>query len=238
VLPRFSSVSQLSEVVPMLMLLMTGFVLGLVFNVTPGPVFAETVRQGVRGGFRSALAVQVGSLLGDVTWAIIGLVGIALILQMESLRGLISMASLAYLLWLARDAWRASRGEFAIHTTAAEIDHRQALRAGVLLSLTNAQNVAYWAAMGSALGAIGVKEPTIRDNLLFFAGFMGSCTLWALVVSALLDRIFRRLSARWARLTYRACAIAFLMLALSLVRQFLVSRQPPAVQAPQTIGQP
>jgi chemosensory pili system protein ChpE len=50
--------------------------------------------------------------------------------------------------------------------------------------------------------------------------------------------MFRRLSVRWARLTYRACAIAFLMLALSLMRQFLVPRQPPAVQAPQTMGEP
>jgi chemosensory pili system protein ChpE/L-lysine exporter family protein LysE/ArgO len=222
----------------MLTLLMTGFVLGLVFNVTPGPVFAETVRQGVRGGFRSALAVQIGSLVGDVTWAAIGLVGIGLLLQLESLRGPISVASMVYLLWLARDAWQASRGEFAIHTTANEIDRQQALRSGILLSLTNAQNVAYWAAIGSALGAIGVKEPTVRDNLVFFTGFIGSCTLWAFVVSALLDRMFRRLSVRWARLTYRACAIAFLMLALSLVRQFLVPRQPPAVHAPQTMGEP
>src|SRR5882762_5561710 len=42
----------------MVTLFITAFVLGLVFNATPGPVFAETVRQGV-GGFRSALAGAV-----------------------------------------------------------------------------------------------------------------------------------------------------------------------------------
>jgi chemosensory pili system protein ChpE/L-lysine exporter family protein LysE/ArgO len=154
----------------MLTLLITGFVLGLVFNVTPGPVFAETVRQGMRGGFRSALAVQIGSLVGDMNWAVIGLVGTGLLLQLQSLRGPISVASMAYLLWLARN--------------------RQALRSGILLSLTNAQNVAYWAAIGSALSAIGVTEPTVKDNLVFFAGFMSSCALWAFVVAALLDRMF------------------------------------------------
>jgi chemosensory pili system protein ChpE/L-lysine exporter family protein LysE/ArgO len=51
----------------------------------------------------------------------------------------------------------------------------------LVLSSANAQNVAYWAAIGSALGAIGVKEPTVKDNLVFFAGFMGSCTLWTFV---------------------------------------------------------
>jgi chemosensory pili system protein ChpE len=49
----------------MLTLFLAAFMLGLVFNAAPGAVFAETIRQGVRGGFRPALAVQCGSLVGD-----------------------------------------------------------------------------------------------------------------------------------------------------------------------------
>ena len=214
----------------MLRLLITAFVLGLVFNATPGPVFAETVRQGVRGGFRSAIAVQLGSLVGDALWAVVGLVGVGLLLQLERLRTPISVASVVYLSWLAWNAWQTSRGEFAISVTLDEIDHRQALRSGVLLSLTNPQNVAYWAALGSALGSAG-------DNMVFFAGFMVSSAVWAFLVAALVDRAFRRVGARWARLTYRACAIAFLMLALSMLRQLWVSRQQStAVQSPKVIA--
>src|SRR4029077_20694601 len=137
----------------MLTLFITAFVLGLVFNATPGPVFAETVRQGVRGGFRSAISVQLGSLVGDALWAVVGLVGVGLLLQLAWLRTPISVASVVYLSWLGWNAWQASRGEFALN---AETDHRDALRSGVLLSLTNPQNVAYWAALGSALGSVGV----------------------------------------------------------------------------------
>ena len=214
----------------MLRLLITAFVLGLVFNATPGPVFAETVRQGVRGGFRSAIAVQLGSLVGDALWAVVGLVGVGLLLQLERLRTPISVASVVYLSWLAWNAWQTSRGEFAISVTLDEIDHRQALRSGVLLSLTNPQNVAYWAALGSALGSAG-------DNMVFFAGFMVSSAVWAFLVAALVDRAFRRVGARWARLTYRACAIAFLMLALSMLRQLWMSgQQSTAVQSPKVIA--
>jgi chemosensory pili system protein ChpE len=214
----------------MLTLFITAFVLGLVFNATPGPVFAETVRQGVRGGFRSAIAVQLGSLVGDALWAVVGLVGVGLLLQLERLRTPISVASVVYLSWLASNAWQTSRGEFAISVTLDEADHRQALRSGVLLSLTNPQNVAYWAALGSALGSVG-------DNMVFFAGFMVSSAVWAFLVAALVDRAFRRVGARWARLTYRACAIAFLMLALSMLRQLWVSRQQStAIQAPKVIA--
>jgi chemosensory pili system protein ChpE/L-lysine exporter family protein LysE/ArgO len=46
-------------------ILFAAFLLGLVFNATPGAVFAETVRRGATGGFRASLAVQVGSL-----WAV------------------------------------------------------------------------------------------------------------------------------------------------------------------------
>ena len=77
----------------MLTLLITAFVLGFVFNATPGPVFAQTVRQGVQGGFRSALAVQIGSLVGDAVWAVVGLVGVGLLLRLEWLRAPIGVAS-------------------------------------------------------------------------------------------------------------------------------------------------
>ena len=91
--------------------------------------------------------------------------------------------------------------------------------------------------MGSALSAVGVKDPTVFDNTVFFAGFMVSSTLWALVVAALVDRVFRRVGVRWARWTYRACAIAFLMLALSILRQLWVLReQSLAIQAPKAIA--
>jgi len=220
-------------------LFIAAFVLGLVFNATPGPVFAETVRQGVRGGFRPAVSVQIGSLVGDALWALVGLIGVSLLFQLEALRAPITIAGVTYLLWLAWDAWRASTHEFPVNENCDRIDHRGALRSGVLLSLTNPQNVAYWAAMGSALGTVGVKAPTALDDLVLFTGFMVSSAVWAFLVSALVDRAFRRVGARWARLTYRACAIAFLMLALSMLRELWVAHQrSPAGQepAPQGVG--
>ena len=85
----------------------------------------------------------------------------------------------------------------------------------MVLSLTNPQNLAFWAALGSAMGAVGVAEPSTADYATFFAGFMVSSVAWAFACAALVDRVFRRAGARWAAPTYRACAIAFLLLALS-----------------------
>jgi chemosensory pili system protein ChpE len=196
------------------------FVLGLVFNAAPGAVFAETVRRGVRGGFRPAFDVQVGSLVGDATWAVLGLAGVGLLLRVEVLRVPVAVAGIAYLLWLSVDAWRAAghaHGPGADPTGAA----RGALRSGVMLSLTNPQNVAFWAAVGSALGGLGVAEPGFADYAVFFGGFMTSSLAWAVLCAAAVHALFRRADAHWARLTHRLCAIAFAALAAASLRELL-----------------
>ena len=219
-------------------LFISAFLLGLIFNATPGAVFAETVRQGVHGGFRPALAVQVGSLVGDALWAVLGLVGIGLLLQLDWLRLPIGLAGVAYLLWLARDAWRAASHEFSLEL-GGEVQRRRALKAGALLSVTNPQNVAYWAAIGSAMGAVGVQAPTPADYGTFFAGFMASSVLWCFVCAAIVDRVFKRAGLRWARVTYKLCALAFLALALGSVRDLAhEALRKPVREKPVVVGRP
>jgi chemosensory pili system protein ChpE len=203
----------------MLSIFATAFALGLVFNAAPGPVFAATLRHGVRGGFQPALAVQIGSLSGDALWAIVGLAGVGLLVRLEAVRVPIGIAGVAYLSWLAWEAWRTSRHEFVVGATDRGDSGRTALRAGILLSLTNPQNVGYWAALGSALGAVGVHEPRALDYTAFFFGFMLSSVVWALLFAAIVDRVLGRAGVRWARTTYRLCAIVFLALALASLRE-------------------
>jgi chemosensory pili system protein ChpE/L-lysine exporter family protein LysE/ArgO len=224
----------------MLMLLLFALGLGLLFNATPGPVFAETIRRGIRGGFRPALAVQIGSLAGDALWAVLGLAGVGLLLRLDSLRLPIGVAGAVYLLWLAWEAWRASKQEFSVAVADDETEHRKALRSGVMLSLTNPQNLAFWAAIGTALGTFGIREPTPWDYALFFIGFMTSSILWAFLFAGMVDRILRRAGARWARITYRLCALAFLTLALSSLRDLWIGSHPMrAIETPSTItGKP
>ncbi|CAN7480234.1 LysE family translocator [Rhizobacter sp. LjRoot28] len=201
----------------MLTLFISAFLLGLVFNAAPGAVFAETVRQGARGGFRPAFAVQVGSLTGDALWAVLGLLGVGLVLKLRWLQLPIGLAGAAYLVWLAVDAWRQAGREFVV-APAAGGSSRRALKAGVTLSVTNPQNLAYWAAVGSAMGAVGVSDPTPQDYTTFFCGFMLSSLVWAFFCAYAVGALFARLGDGWARLTYRLCAAAFLALALGSMR--------------------
>jgi chemosensory pili system protein ChpE/L-lysine exporter family protein LysE/ArgO len=207
----------------MLTLFFTAFGLGLIFNAAPGAVFAETVRQGMQGGYRAAFAVQVGSLVGDASWAVLGLLAIGFALQLDGLRWPVGLAGVAYLIYLSWDSWQASK---IVHEMDASTppNTERAMRKGVALSLSNPQNVAYWAAMGSAMGAIGVTQPTMVDYGIFFLGFMVASVAWCFVCAALVDQLSRRTDQLWARFTYRLCAVALLLLALGNLRDLLENK--------------
>lgn len=198
----------------MITLFITAFALGLIFNVAPGAIFAESLRRGAMGGYWPALYVQIGSLIGDALWAILGLLGIGILLQAEMLKLPVGLLGGTYLIYLAYESWR---GASIDDDAAPLIDTRttasmSAARSGVILSITNPQNIAYWAALGSAFGAIGVTHPTTSDYIIFFSGFMASSILWCFVCAALIARLFQGRSRLWQVWTYRICAAAFLYL--------------------------
>ena len=209
--PPHNQLHQVDGMIPYLELLGMAFLLGFIFNAAPGAVFAETVRRGMSGGYRVALSVQFGSLVGDAVWAILGLAGIGLLLQADMLKIPVGIAGSGYLAWLAWDSWRAASEDDATATPTASAD---AMRSGVVLSLSNPQNVAYWAALGSAFGALGISDPGRADYAIFFCGFMASSIVWCFVCAGLVSQLFGGRGRVWRVWTYRVCALAFAYLAI------------------------
>ena len=138
------------------------------------------------GGFREAL-ICLASLTGDVLWAILGLLGIGVLLQSPSLQLPIAIAGSAYLGYLAWDSWKTANAP--AKTIFIAKGTMSAARAGVILSTTNPQNIAYWAALGSAFAAIGIANPQPADFVVFFAGFMLSSILWCFFCAAIVNKL-------------------------------------------------
>ncbi len=202
----------------MLATFIAAFGLGLVFNAAPGPVLSETIRHALRSGFRPALHVQLASIAGDAVWAMIGLSGASLLFGLDSLRVPIGTIGALYLVVLGYQSWQQSKRQLA----ADEPEDLSALgspvRSGVFISLANPQSAAYWAALGSALGAIGISNPEPSDYLAFFMGFVAASVIWAIGCAWIVSRIARQLSPNLARLSYRICAVMFILLALTSLR--------------------
>ena len=192
--------------------------LGLIFNAVPGPIFVESFKRGLTGGYSAALAVQLGSLLGDATWAILGLFGVGLLMTIDSLRLPLGIAGSCYLLYLAYDSLQKS---FPAIATDSARTQESALVSGAAISMTSPHNLAYWAAIGSALGSLGIADPEWIDYGIFFAGFMTASIFWCFFCAGLIQLLVKQLDQKWTRLTYQTCAILFLLLALNNIYSLL-----------------
>lgn len=202
-------------------LFLSAFALGIAFCAPPGAVTAEALRRGLARGFRPALLLELGSLVGDATWAAIALVGASVLVQSGPVRVLLGVAGAFFLLRLAWGALREARDGRAPIGDLARGSGRGDFTAGAVVSLTNPFTIAFWVSVGGAIAATGVDDPTARHFVVFFTGFMSAAVLWCFFVSGLIGWGRRLLSAsffRWVNLT---CAVALAFFGLRLLMETL-----------------
>lgn len=219
----------------MLNLILTGLWIGLVFNAAPGPVFTESLRRGVRGGFRPAFAVQIGSLVGDAVWAVLGLAGAAALLTQPQLRIPITLAGCLVLLFLGVQGVRAAFSVPEAGPAAevvpsgnsggpgARIAQPNALRgplvAGALMSLASVWNVVYWGGAGGAVGGALGADAALISLVVFFCAFMTTSVAWCFICAALIAGMRRAMSQRWTRLVEGGSGAALIVMAVLLALQ-------------------
>jgi chemosensory pili system protein ChpE len=193
----------------MLTLFAAAFLFGLAFNAAPGPVTTETLRRGLRGGFGPALGVQLGSVVGDVAWAVLGIAGAGAALAVPALRVPLELAGAVLLAWLAWGAWRDAQagGAFAPGADGPRPD-RGAVAAGVALSLSNPQNIGFWAALVAPMAALGVERAWSAEAAVFLAGFALSSLLWCVAAAGIAAWFRRILTPGLHRALNLACALA------------------------------
>lgn len=189
------------------------FILGLLFNAAPGVVFTETIKRGITGGFFPALYVQIGSLAGDAIWAILGLLGVGILLNIDIFKFPLSIIGIIYLIYLAYDSFVSSNIKYEKIVVSKSMKS-SALKSGIFLSITNPQNIAYWAALGSSFGALGIAEPQTSHYFIFFFGFISSSILWCFVCALAVEKIFKYTNSIIKKYIFRICTIAFLYLAV------------------------
>ena len=202
-----------------MVVLAIAFLLGLVFNATPGAIFAESLRRGLRGGYAPALSVQLGSLVGDVTWAVLGLAGSAVLFQLPLLQVPLALAGTVLLAWLGwqalKDAWH---GDLPVPGVE---DGRAAFVTGAAMSLGNPWNIVYWAALGGVLAGLGVGEPRPVDYALFLAGFTASSVAWCFVCAGAIAWLRRLLTPVLYRALNLACGLVLVVMAAGLARRLI-----------------
>jgi len=193
----------------------SSFVLAIAFCAPPGVVTAETVRRGAAHGFIPALFVQFGSLVGDTTWAIIALTGLAFIVQNNIAKIILSLIGILLMLKLAWDAIKDARHSKELDESPSS-SHRGDFANGAFLSLGNPMNIIFWTGLGTTVFASISGKPEPVHFALFFAGFLFGAVIWSFVMAGLVAfgrKFVTPNFFRWVNLT---CGIALGFFALQL----------------------
>ena len=204
-------------------LFISSFFLAIAFCAPPGVVTAETVRRGAARGFIPALFVQFGSLVGDTTWAIIALTGLAFIVQNSVAKVILSLLGTVLMLKLAWDAFKDARhGKELDIVSSARGVHRGDFANGAFLSLGNPMNIVFWTGLGTTVFASISGSPQPIHFATFFAGFLGGALLWCFIMAGIVAWGRRFVTPAFFRWVNFSCGIALgffaLQLALKLVQ--------------------
>lgn len=113
----------------------------------PGPGITALVARSVGSGWRAGFALLTGIALGDLLYLSFAVFGLALIAQtFNTLFVIIRWASIAYLMYLAWQFWRAERHELQSEALAGR-DLGGIMMSGLALTLGNPKTIAFYLAL-------------------------------------------------------------------------------------------
>ena len=191
----------------MLELFFSAMALGFLFNAAPGAIFTESLRRGLKGGFKSALYVQFGSLVGDLIWAVIGLGGAAILFEIDAIKMPMAIFGGVLLAWLAFNSFLDATKKIPSINLTLKQDEKKELMVGAALSLSNPINITYWAGMAGTIATLGVKEPTGQAFIVFLVGFMLSSIIWCFLCAGFIGFVRKAINQTGWVLINISCGI-------------------------------
>jgi chemosensory pili system protein ChpE len=182
--------------------------MAVAYCAPPGAVTAAAFGQAARSGWRGALAVELGSVIGDAAYGALALSGLATVLRVPWARDVLGAAGAALLLYLAYQALIQARRARPAPRAAGRRSFWSAFGLGAGLALANPMAIPYWLSFGSA-------ELVLRAGVLgagglwsFFAAFVAGCLGWSVAVALAMGGVRTKLTPAGVRAVSLACAVA------------------------------
>jgi threonine/homoserine/homoserine lactone efflux protein len=187
--------------------------MGIVYAATPGPLNVETLRRGMRGGFLDSLALQTGSAVGRILYALLALFGAGVLLHGANLQLALGVFGVTVLIFMGMNAIRGGRAlaEKPGETAAGKASARRSFWTGAVLSLANPLAIVFWLSIGGRV----VHDPGL-DGPAFLSGFFTGCILTSLAVAVLASFWRSRLTARTVLAISWVCGLVLIGFGLKL----------------------
>ena len=164
------------------------FAVALAITVaTPGPGILAVVSCSLGRGLRDAFSLICGIILGDLTYFILAVAGMAALAHsMGSLFLVVKLAGAAYLMWLGFKLWGAkSRVAVADSSTSSSLGFKRSFAGGLTLTLSNPKAIAFYAGLLPTVVDLGkLSRGDAVVMALIVVGAVGGITaLYALAAS-------------------------------------------------------
>lgn len=182
--------------------------LGFAYAALPGAVNAEALRRGVTGGFRRAILLHGGAVLGAGFWAALALTGTSLIARYEAITIVLGLVGAAVLFRLAAIA---VHGALSSELPLSDAPRSGAdLTTGIVVGIANPAGFPFWTGLASDV-VLRSDESALDPGrgAVFVTGVLFGSIAWGLVLSALLAWGRRYLRAGFFRAVNGLCAAAF-----------------------------
>ena len=200
--------------------ILAGVIMGFVYAATPGPVNVETLRRGVNGGFLDSLAIQAGTSVGRIFYALLALFGAGVLLQGATLQLALGVFGVTVLFYLGITAIRDGRTVFVTTNTSppgAE-PRMRAFWTGAILSLANPLAIVFWLSLGGRM----IHDPTL-DGPGFLTGFFAGCIAASLCVSVIASFWQSRLPSKMVLAISWTCGLVLIGFGLKLGQSILTT---------------
>ncbi|HAP47493.1 MAG TPA: lysine transporter LysE [Afipia sp.] len=194
----------------------------LVIEITPGPNMAYLAALSLSQGVRAGIAAVAGIALGLAIYGVAASLGLSAIIDnsrflYETLR----WGGVAYLLWLAWEAWTAER-EVSPETVDGGINPWTAFRRGLITNLLNPKAAVFYVAVLPDFVQIE-KGAVAEQTFMLSAIYVGIATSIHLVIVLLASRLQRVIATAEQRRTVRR-VLAVLLAAIAIWFAFSPSR--------------
>ena len=161
----------------------------LIIEITPGPNMAYLGALSLSQGIRAGLAAVAGIALGLSVYGLAAALGLSAVIDnsrflYEALR----WAGVAYLFWLAWEAWAAERESSSTADAPHTISPRAAFRRGLITNLLNPKAAVFYVAMLPDFIQIG-HGSVATQTLTLSAIYVGVATAIHLTIVVLASRM-------------------------------------------------
>lgn len=199
----------------LLLLFASALVLGLIFCLLPDAVNTEAFRRGVKGGFRPAFSLELGSCVGDLVWAVIALIGLAFLVEDRNIQVALGLMGALMLFYLAFQAFK--------DVSLPKIDRvkvisgRTEFMTGMAVSLCNPMQLAFWLGIGGSAISVLDPNPVLLDLIVFLLGYMTGSVAWCFLFPGLVAYGRRYLNPRLLRTVYMLCGVVLVYFGLTIL---------------------